>query len=87
MATYTPNYNLPKYSGTDRPNLRGQYNNAMDVIDSKLHEIEQAASGGVTPADYIAQRAAAATTEFTVDMLGSGFYVDPDTGLVFCKTV
>lgn len=36
MATYTTNYNLDKYEGTDRPNLRDQYNSAMDKIDAAL---------------------------------------------------
>lgn len=34
MATYTTNYNLDKYEGSDRPNLRDQYNSAMDKIDA-----------------------------------------------------
>lgn len=37
MATYTTNYNLDKYEGSDRPNLRDQYNAAMDKIDTALH--------------------------------------------------
>lgn len=37
MATYTPHYNLDKYEGTDRPNLRDQYNSAMDKIDLELY--------------------------------------------------
>lgn len=36
MATYTTNYNLDKYEGSDRPNLRDQYNAAMDKIDAAL---------------------------------------------------
>lgn len=37
MATYTTNYNLDKYEGSDRPNLRDQYNSAMDKIDAALN--------------------------------------------------
>lgn len=37
MSTYTTNYNLDKYEGSDRPNLRDQYNAAMDKIDAALH--------------------------------------------------
>lgn len=37
MATYTQYYNLDKYESTDRPNLRDQYNAAMDKVDSQLH--------------------------------------------------
>lgn len=37
MATeYTPNYNLDLYAGTDKPNLRDQYNAAMGKIDTQL---------------------------------------------------
>ena len=37
MATdYTTHYNLDKYVGTDKPNLRDQYNSAMDKIDAAL---------------------------------------------------
>lgn len=36
MATYTTHYQLDKYEGTDRPNLRDQYNSAMDKIDAEL---------------------------------------------------
>lgn len=37
MATeYTPNYNLDLYAGTDKPNLRDQYNAAMGKIDRQM---------------------------------------------------
>lgn len=37
MATeYTPNYNLDLYAGTDKPNLRDQYNAAMGKIDRQI---------------------------------------------------
>lgn len=37
MATeYTPNFQLPKYASADAPNLRDQYNEAMDTIDAQL---------------------------------------------------
>jgi hypothetical protein len=39
MTTYTPNYNLDKYEGTDKPNLRDQYNSAMDKIDTELKDL------------------------------------------------
>ena len=39
-SEYTPNYNLDKYVGTDKPNLRDQYNSAMDKIDSQFVVIE-----------------------------------------------
>ena len=37
MATYTSHYNLDKYESNDRPNLRDQYNAAMDKIDAQLY--------------------------------------------------
>lgn len=37
MATeYTPNYSLDLYAGTDKPNLRDQYNAAMGKIDTQM---------------------------------------------------
>lgn len=39
-SEYTPNYNLDKYVGTDKPNLRDQYNSAMDKIDAQFVVIE-----------------------------------------------
>ena len=35
-SDYTVNYHLDKYVGTDKPNLRDQYNTAMDKIDAQL---------------------------------------------------
>ena len=39
-SEYTPNYNLDKYVSTDKPNLRDQYNSAMDKIDAQFVVIE-----------------------------------------------
>lgn len=39
MSEYTTNYELDKYSSYDKPNLRDQYNSAMDKIDTALHEM------------------------------------------------
>lgn len=36
MTLYTTNYNLDKYESSDKPNLRDQYNSAMDKIDDVL---------------------------------------------------
>ena len=36
MTQKTPNYNLEKYDATDAPNLEGQYNRSMDIIDTTL---------------------------------------------------
>lgn len=44
-SEYTPNYNLDKYVGTDKPNLRDQYNSAMDKIDAQFVVIENDHTG------------------------------------------
>ena len=36
MTQKTLNYNLEKYDATDPPNLRGEYNRSMDIIDTAL---------------------------------------------------
>jgi hypothetical protein len=36
MTSKTPNYNLEKYDATDAPNLEGQYNHSMDILDTTL---------------------------------------------------
>lgn len=48
MATeYTTNYNLDLYVGTDKPNLRDQYNAAMGKIDTQM----KANADGITNAN------------------------------------
>lgn len=44
MTLYTTNYNLDKYEGIDKPNLRDQYNSAMDKIDSVLKTVDTTAN-------------------------------------------
>lgn len=36
MTSKTPNYNLEKYDATDSPDLQGQYNRSMDILDTTL---------------------------------------------------
>ena len=36
MTQKTTNYNLEKYDKTDAPNLEGQYNRSMDILDTAL---------------------------------------------------
>lgn len=36
MTKKTTNYNLEKYDATDAPNLQGQYNRSMDILDTTL---------------------------------------------------
>lgn len=54
MATsYTPNYKLDLYTDTDKPNLRNQYNGAINKIDEELHNN----SVNITTANDTANRA------------------------------
>lgn len=36
MTKKTAHYNLEKYDATDVPNLEGQYNRSMDILDTAL---------------------------------------------------
>lgn len=36
MTQKTSNYNLEKYDATDAPNLQGEYNRSMDILDTTL---------------------------------------------------
>lgn len=63
MATYTTNYNLDKYEGADRPNLRDQYNSAMDKIDAAL----QAQSVDIASAASVARLADAKANDAKAD--------------------
>lgn len=83
MATeYTTNYNLDKYSANDRPNLRDQYNSAMEKIDAALTSIStQKPDVG----EYLETRRDAATLPVDVTVLGANLYVDPQTGVLFYK--
>ena len=65
MATYTTNYNLDKYEGTDSPNLTDQYNSAMDKIDAQMMtnaQSAQTAQTAATNAMSTAQEAGAAAS-------------------------
>lgn len=49
-SEYTKNYNLDKYASNDKPNLRDQYNSAMDKIDDEIEKLNtkfNSASNGV----------------------------------------
>lgn len=48
MATYTTNYNLPKYEASDLPNLLDEYNSAMDKIDAQMLVNANAANTAAT---------------------------------------
>lgn len=65
MATYTQYYNLDKYEGTDRPNLRDQYNAAMDKIDNQLHTQDGNISSQATAIQTLQQTQAVHTGQIT----------------------
>ena len=62
MATYTTNYNLDKYEGTDAPNLTDQYNSAMDKIDAQMMINAQSAQTAQTAASNAMSTAQTAQT-------------------------
>lgn len=51
MTQQTTNYKLQKYEATDRPDLTGQYNASMDILDTKLKEASDRAVGAGVKAD------------------------------------
>lgn len=55
-SEYTSHYNLDKYVAADKPNLRDQYNSAMDKIDAQMY----ANATGVVTAQATANNADAA---------------------------
>lgn len=65
MATYTTNYNLDKYEGTDSPNLTDQYNGAMDKIDAQMLTNAQSAQTAQTAAANAMSTAQTAQTAAT----------------------
>lgn len=42
----TPNYHLPQYEATDKPAFLSDFNNAMDTIDTAIHENNVNTSAG-----------------------------------------
>lgn len=46
-TNHTPNYNLPQYVGTDKPTFLGDFNNAMETIDTALHNNAENAGEGL----------------------------------------
>lgn len=50
MTQKTTNYNLEKYDATDAPNLEGQYNRSMDILDTTLKTQSERIDAIPTPA-------------------------------------
>lgn len=56
------NYSLPKYQGTDSPNLLTGYNSAIDTIDTQMKANADAASAAASAASTADGKAVAAQT-------------------------
>lgn len=65
MSIYTTHYNLDKYESTDRPNLRDQYNSAMDKIDGLLYQQAGAVSGATQAVSTLQQQVSTNTGNIT----------------------
>lgn len=65
MSIYTTHYNLDKYESTDRPNLRDQYNSAMDKIDGLLYQQAGAVSGATQAVSALQQQVSTNTGNIT----------------------
>ena len=94
MATsYTPNYKLDLYTDTDKPNLRDQYNGAMNKIDSQFTTVSnnivvaiEAANQAKEKADSAADSAATnaqsiATLNSTVSDIDTA-YKEADSSII-----
>lgn len=71
MTTYTPNYNLALYESTDQPNLRDQYNEAMDILDGAIGGIDSKAQIALNIAEQAKEKsdqALAGAQEATADI-------------------
>ena len=75
MTQKTPNYNLEKYDATDAPNLEGQYNRSMDIIDTALKtqadKIDTIPTPEIMPEGLKAFTAALGLTAANADALGT----------------
>jgi hypothetical protein len=65
MSTYTQYYSLDKYEDTDRPNLRDQYNAAMDKIDTQLHTQDTSIGSQATALSSLQGTVASHTTQIS----------------------
>lgn len=59
----TQYYDLPQYIGTDRPTYLGDFNGAMEAIDTGMHNNATAASGAQSTADTANALANSAATQ------------------------
>ena len=60
-SEYTPNYKLDLYTDTDKPNLRDQYNGAMNKIDSQFTTVSNNIVVAIEAANQAKEKADAAS--------------------------
>ena len=75
MTAKTTNYNLEKYDATDPPNLQGEYNRSMDIIDTVLKtqsdKIDAIPTPEILPVGLNAFAAALGLSAANADALGT----------------
>ena len=64
-SDYTARFHLDKYVATDKPNLRDQYNAAMDKIDTALYTATTDATDAKNTANNLANRVGNAETDIS----------------------
>lgn len=64
-SDFTAYYQLDKYVATDKPNLRDQYNSAMNKIDTAMHSIDTAATAAAANANAVAAALPSASFDST----------------------
>ena len=72
MASFTPNYNLDLYDSTDKPNLRDQYNGAMNKLDTLLETQQQNINTAMINANQALENSTAQAQEISELQTGLG---------------
>lgn len=82
-SEYTSHYNLDKYVATDKPNLRDQYNAAMDKIDAELWvqrgEIGTALNAANSAVEQVSQKASKEDLTALGNKLPTGSFSNTNT--------
>lgn len=67
-SVYTTHYNLDKYAGDDKPNLRDQYNAAMDKVDAQMYTNSGLAGTALNSANAASTSAKTASDKVDVEI-------------------
>ena len=67
-SVYTTHYNLDKYAGDDKPNLRDQYNAAMDKVDAQMYNNNGLAGTALNSANAALTSAKAASDKVDAEV-------------------